>query len=89
MLYGLQDSPLLREGETCPLFLDGPVVQPTVSEKEVYVGITPWTRLVIEDGMVNWVGGIYQEVRIPCPAGFGTIVGRPLADAISYLRQIE
>lgn len=88
-LHGLQDSPPLRKGEICLLFLNGPVVQPTVSEEAVYVGITPWTRLVIEDGTVNWVGGIYQDVRIPCPAGFRTIVGKPVADAISYLRQIE
>jgi len=89
VLHGLQDSPLLKKGETCLLFLDGPVVQPTVSEEEVYVGLTPWTRLVLEDGRVNGVRGIYREVRIPCPAGFRTIVGRPVADAISYLRQIE
>ena len=84
-----EDDPLMKVGEISLLFLNGPTVQEIVSDKEVYLGTSPQTRFIVENGKVFWMGDVFTDRRI---TGIADEVmwmnGKPLETVLARLEEI-
>jgi len=88
--YEFEDDPLMKVGEISLLFLNGPTVQEIVSDKEVYLGTSPQTRFIVENGKVFWMGDVFTDRRIMRIADEVMWVnGRPVETVLARLEEIQ
>ena len=75
-----RDSPLMKEGETSLLFLNH-------RDDGMYAGVSPQTRFIVQNGMVYWLGAVYEHRNIAISKNL-QIEGEGLNEIISLLQQL-
>lgn len=89
-IHEFEDDPLMKVGEISLLFLNGPTIQEIVSDKEVYLGTSPQTRFIVENGKVFWMGDVFTDRRILAIADeVMWMNGKPVETVLERLEEIQ